>query len=1316
VSNDLIVGIKLTADGKAMVGEVKLAREEIDKLGTTTQRASGYSQQLNAIMRNQNEAFAQTSKMLRESNAATAEASSAVTKLGSSSEASFSQAAAGAEKSAFATAQARRELIVLGHEAMTGNFSRMPGSFMVLAERIGLSGGALTGIMLPIAAVGGAAYLLFKAFSDGHKEMEAMNNALAVTSNYAGMTRGEMRGLAESMTYSGEVTIGVSKDIVTALVASGRIGSQSIAAVARLAADFARDTGQDVAKITPELIKLFADPAKGAEELNKSMHFLTTTDLEHIATLERLGQVQEAQLFLSQKLSEHMPKEAENVGILREAYRNWAAEISSVIDKLDGLGRKKTTEEKIKQNADYITTLETTPNANQAALANAKAVQMVLMDVYKEEQKTKTATTEHTAELEKQGKAWDVIKEKSKLYHVSALEQELALVNLRKSEQGKDYATQEAAKQDAILRITKEISDARRALGAESRQANQAEIEGALKLREIAISMGMESNDAQLKLGQITQAEHDKTKLALELQKNAVEQITNIQLQAVPALTAAEKQKLAITLYRLKAEQAAIEQKGGNEALINEKKYYDEMRKSVDAAGAAEIAALDKAIAAQQLHNAEIGKTAAQKELEKAAIENVTISRLEDEAAALRAAANEVDMAQAFKDAYNARANELDIIIAKRKELAGLQVAGAEKDKIQADVEEWKKASKEINKTLTDALMRGFESGKGFAQNLRDTIVNMFKTTVLRPIISAVMAPVSGAIASGMSSLGFSGAANAAGAVNGASSLSGIGSLFTNFGGSVDSGLTSAAVKLYDAGFQGAGTWLGANAGAIGQIANVGGQALGYANALFAARDGQWGKALGSAAGTYFGGPIGGAIGSTIGSWVDSAFGGGGGAKVGADVTAKMVNGNLSNSQTWSNSGGDALNVSALAGQAFAKLNIIAESLGGKANSSLMLGYDLDPKGTAPGRISYGVNGNRINETVSGQDTAAAATALQAAAARAVLLGLQSADLPAYLSNALKVANASTATSAEIDATIGFATALKQVHDQLNETRTPLEIARSNIASLGTSVESYTADFKRAMEAGMTPALLDKWKALGTTVAAVAAEEKNLADAVNAQRRSMDISLMELTGNAAGALSARRADEIAVLDASLRPLQNQINAQNDLNTAAEKAIRLGDQRRSMDISLMELTGNAAGALLARRADEIAALDASLRPLQNQINAQNDLNTAAEKATAALANLSTTGFSNVIDFKRTGALLRNPRDESPVVYTPSGLKINQNQVEAKGADMSALLAEIAAMRVELKAAQVAQISAAKATENVIVKWENDGMPSVRVVRT
>lgn len=93
--------------------------------------------------------------------------------------------------------------------------------------------------------------------------------------------------------------------------------------------------------------------------------------------------------------------------------------------------------------------------------------------------------------------------------------------------------------------------------------------------------------------------------------------------------------------------------------------------------------------------------------------------------------------------------------------------------------EEWKRASDEIERSLTDALMRGFEGGKGFAENLVDTLKNMFNTLVLRPIIQAIVQPVAGAATSAAASLfgggGSAGVGSMAGLVQNGSNLMGMG-------------------------------------------------------------------------------------------------------------------------------------------------------------------------------------------------------------------------------------------------------------------------------------------------------------------------------------------------------------------------------------------------------------------------------------------------------------------------------------------------------------------------------------------------------------
>src|SRR5690606_9438095 len=143
----------------------------------------------------------------------------------------------------------------------------------------------------------------------------------------------------------------------------------------------------------------------------------------------------------------------------------------------------------------------------------------------------------------------------------------------------------------------------------------------------------------------------------------------------------------------------------------------------------------------------------------QAAAENaqrsVQAARDEAEAHAI-AAAEGITLAEAIAQIAVARAEEtyqqelangadgatllaLQKEIEARKELVGLirtrEARRATEEGAKKAEQEWERTAKEIERSLTDSLMRGFERGKGFAENLRDTLRNMFNTLVLRPVI-----------------------------------------------------------------------------------------------------------------------------------------------------------------------------------------------------------------------------------------------------------------------------------------------------------------------------------------------------------------------------------------------------------------------------------------------------------------------------------------------------------------------------------------------------------------------------------------------------
>ncbi|MDQ5878790.1 MAG: tape measure protein [Pseudomonadota bacterium] len=195
-----------------------------------------------------------------------------------------------------------------------------------------------------------------------------------------------------------------------------------------------------------------------------------------------------------------------------------------------------------------------------------------------------------------------------------------------------------------------------------------------------------------------------------------------------------QKQPFAVALAKEEAKAQQSLAKANLDAAASREKYITSLATGLDK--------IQADIAAQIEATERMG-------LSKEAIADLDAAKLEMlatdlELQAIKAMDRNLD--QQTYDALKAQAQAYrELGIAKKggaaKEAAiDLEKANAEAAKKAQ--EDWERASEQINNTLTDALLRGFEDGKGFASNFRDTLKNMFRTLVLRPIISFVVQPI----------------------------------------------------------------------------------------------------------------------------------------------------------------------------------------------------------------------------------------------------------------------------------------------------------------------------------------------------------------------------------------------------------------------------------------------------------------------------------------------------------------------------------------------------------------------------------------------
>lgn len=674
-------------------------------------------------------------------------------------------------------------------------------------------GGYVLGLVNPISVTVAAAAGLGAAFYAGSREAAEFNKTLTLSGNQAGVTAGQLMLMAQSID-SIAGTQGNAAEVLNQMASSGKIAASVMQQVATAAIQMERAGGPAAADLVKEASKLGDKPLESALELNKTYGFLTVSTYEQIKALEEQGRTTEAatlaQKAFADSLNQKTPEMERNLGSIERGWRGIKDVITEAWDAIKNIGREvspegqraalggaiKNLEEQIRLrgNTSGGTYFDAQTEAMKGQLATLKERQSVLQSDERLLKSAAAAQADQTRQLEARAK-WDkegvgFLDKKKKMELEIA--QAIKLGNDAKMEQAD---------------IDKRVAAIREKYKEKAKKDDFAPGQDAAKeWAKYMEAFGSAALDAQSKTDGLTKSQEKLIEyLGSSAYLNMDEPARQLALQAAYAAIANEQ------LNESFKKQDELYKQAAKSAESYAKQLDDIQMKGADLLQQANERnrAVDEQIAATQFEATLIGKSNTERAI---ALKQYQIQRdLLKEIARINASNAEKDD--------------------KTQAIATI-TAAAEKAKANAAAEvineEFQRVSLQIENSLTDALMRGFESGKDFAKNFRDTLVNMFKTLVLRPIISAVMNPIAGGIAG---SLGFSGAANAAtGAASGMGGLgsaigalgTGLGSGFGMIAGGGVGGWLSASTSLIGTGTAaGAMAGIGALAGPIGAIMAV---------------------------------------------------------------------------------------------------------------------------------------------------------------------------------------------------------------------------------------------------------------------------------------------------------------------------------------------------------------------------------------------------------------------------------------------------------------------------------------------------------------
>ncbi len=572
----------------------------------------------------------------------------------------------------------------------------------------------------------------------------------------------------------------------------------------------------------------------------------------------------------------------------------------------------------------------------------------------------------------------------------------------------------------------------------------------------------------------------------------------------------------------------------------------------------------------------------------------------------------------------------------------GLTAIGAKQPSFHQSMEkEWSGYLGRIESGFSDIwtklIDRSLSSWKQFTTSLRD----LFKRTVSDFIYQSFAKPIMlQLVATAAGGLGFSGLASAAtGAAGGGGS-----SLLGSIGSSALQSTFGTAASSY----------LFGGAAAAGSVLGAGGATIGSGTMMMLGGSTGAGAVIGSAGATTSGLLSAGGLTSTITTalaaipvwgWIAiaamgayAAFGGkGGGPKIeGGSWQTFNADGTQTRSAFY---GGDGRHSTATAFDTAQQSVVSATAtsyfellrrLGGTSNGvTFGLDADRDPQGTANQRIWGNVNdaaGNAVFRSARefGRDTDLAPE-LQLEAQRMLIAAFQVSELPTAIKNLFSGVDALTITAEAAGALIKTAAEYGDVIAALRQSIEGLTI--DGLLGMQAAGESLTQTFTRVAGA------FDAYSKLF-----IPEQERNeklftaLSDAIKAQNGILPatrdayralVEAQDLSSESGRALWQVLIGSAAVADQYYRTLEAGTET-------IEEQLKLINKEQDLRIQLMELEGNVAGALEARRAIELATLDAGSRVLQLRINALQDEATAAQAAAAASERMRSAmaGFNSV----------------------------------------------------------------------------------------
>ncbi len=217
--------------------------------------------------------------------------------------ASFESAAEGSSHLSLSTAGARRELVVMAHEMATGNYSRLGGSLMVLAERMGGLSGPAMAASAALAGLGFAAYELVSHLEEAETALDHIQLTMANMGRGEGFNRDVFKGVIADISEMSGLSKTDSASVIASFQGMTLASDNTRRSLERIAPIMAVLGGQDADKMAGALANAFSS-AGGIQHLATKLGLFSLAEQQAFEAAQQTGNLLKAQEIAVRALAE----------------------------------------------------------------------------------------------------------------------------------------------------------------------------------------------------------------------------------------------------------------------------------------------------------------------------------------------------------------------------------------------------------------------------------------------------------------------------------------------------------------------------------------------------------------------------------------------------------------------------------------------------------------------------------------------------------------------------------------------------------------------------------------------------------------------------------------------------------------------------------------------------------------------------------------------------------------------------------------------------------------------------------------------------